>query len=319
VIAWRASAVCVACFAAPLVSLVARADPPARASAEQERAAIYRQGVDAAGAGRWAEARDRFQAALAMRASPRVLFSLAQCEEQLGLVATAQADYARALEWARDTTRDAEVMAAADRAARALEPRVPRVRIQVTGAAAGDVEAALDDRPVATGAWLPVDPGAHRLVVRAAGARAVTTSAALGEGQQLELPVRLEPEPTPEAPPPAAATARPQGPWPAVGAATAVTGAVAIGLGVYFGVEARSKNDESYSAGCAGDACSAEGARTRRDALAAASASTALFVAGGVLAAGGLALWWTTRSGPVAIAPVALGRGAGIAIRGGWQ
>src|SRR5262245_52494001 len=59
----------------------AQAEPLA---GDAERKALYREGVDAAASGRWAEAKDLFNKVLAIRASPKVFFSLAQAEEQLG-------------------------------------------------------------------------------------------------------------------------------------------------------------------------------------------------------------------------------------------
>lgn len=64
---------------------------------EDWRTELYREGVAAATAGLWTEARDRFRQTLAIRSSPKVLFSLAQAEEQLGQVASAQADYGLSL------------------------------------------------------------------------------------------------------------------------------------------------------------------------------------------------------------------------------
>src|SRR4051794_8313424 len=70
----------------------------AQPTSEAQRTDLYREATKAASAGRWAEAKERLRAAIAIRSSPKVLFSLAQSEEQLGQLASAQADYARALE-----------------------------------------------------------------------------------------------------------------------------------------------------------------------------------------------------------------------------
>jgi hypothetical protein len=295
---------------------------------EDRRTAMYRQGVEAAAAGRWAEARERFQAALALRPSPRVFFSLAQCEEQLGQVASAQADYARAQQWAHEAAADSDVAAAADQAARALEPRVPHLRVVVSGA--NSPAATLDEKPIVPGEPIPVDPGLHQVVVRATGMRDASVSAAVGEGQQLDLPVRLEveaPSPPPgralDAAPVAAAPSAGPGPWRAIALIAGGAGVAALGVGAYFGVDARSKNDESYAQGCNGDECPAKAAATRRDALSAANASTVCVVAGGVLVAAGVALWIVApshaRPNRVGVVPVALGPGGGVAIEGAWR
>jgi hypothetical protein len=158
--------------------------------------------------------------------------------------------------------------------------------------------------------------------------QAASVSAALGEGQQLDLPVRLEIE---APPPPRALDAAPtplspspaHPPWRTIAWIAGGAGGAALGAGVYFGVVARSKNDESYAQGCNGDDCPAAAAATRRDALSAANASTACVIAGGVLVATGIALWIVapsiTRPDRVGVVPVALGPGGGVAVAGAWR
>ena len=315
---------------ATLLTLVA-AERPVRAqqpaptdaaqTAEDRRTALYREGVDAATAGRWPDARDRFREALAIRSSPKVLFSLAQAEEQLGQVASAQADYGRALEGAK-AAAESDVVAAAEQAQRALEPRVPHVRVVVSGAS-GAV-GTLDEQPIAVGTAVATDPGAHRIVVSAPGMRAVTTSVAIGERQKLDVPVRLEAV----AQAPAGLETAPMAatravPWRTIGLAAAGAGAVGLGVGVALGLVAKSKNDQSNSSGCNGNSCTAAAAAVRHDALSAASASTVAFVLGGVLSAGGVVLWLVAPSRDadhaVGVTPVALGGGGGLVVTARWR
>lgn len=76
-----------------------------------------------------------------------------------------------------------------------------------------------------------------------------------------------------------------------VGWITAGAGLASIGIGVFFGLSAKSKHADATSAGCANGLCpSAAGVDSERSANSAARISTIGFVAGGVLAAGGLAL-----------------------------
>jgi hypothetical protein len=340
---WRARAASVAAsLVLATVAPSAMAQQPAPAAdtkaAEDRRIALYREGVGAAAAGQWADARDRFRQVLAIRSSPKVLFSLAQAEEHLGQVASAQADYGRALDGAR-AAGEAEVVTAAGQAQRAMESRVPYVRVVVSGAS--DAHATLDGQPIAVGASVAVDPGAHQLVVSAPGMVDVTTSVAIGEMQKLDVPVTMTaaagtavqpapPAPTPPQPVVAASPAGPEAtpsttssavPWRTIGLVAAGAGVVSLGAGAAFGLVAKSKNDQSNSSGCNGDNCTAAAASTRRDALGAANVSTVLFVVGGVLAAGGLALWLVSPSGDgagVAVSPVALGGGGGVVVAAGW-
>jgi hypothetical protein len=335
----RRAAGLVGCLALTLAgtSRLARAQPapapapaPAGAagaqSAEDQRAGLYRGGVDAASAGRWSDARDRFAAALALRASPKVLFSLAQAEEQLGRVATARGDYEHALEGAK-AAKEGDVVVAAEQALAAITPRVPHVRVVATGASGA--AATLDDRPIAVGVAVAVDPGAHRIVVVAPGAATAVATVAIGERQELDVPVQLELE-AHGAPPPPLASLAPEAPatsvaagspWRAIGLIAAGSGLVAMGVGTYFALDAKSKNDASNASGCSGNACTPEAAATRRSALSAADASTVAFAIGGVLTAAGVTVWLISpgRDVRVKVAPTALASGGALAFQGEWR
>jgi hypothetical protein len=340
--AWRrrlAQGAVLAALAAGELTAAAQ-PPPAPApdqAAQDRRTALYGEGVNAATAGRWTEARDKFRAVVAIRSSPKVLFSLAQAEEQLGQVATASADYGRALEGARATPGESEVVAAADQAQRALAPRVPHVRVVVSGSTAPPT-ATLDDQPIAVGTVIALDPGAHRVVVSATGMRQATASVTVVAGQQLDVPVRLASNdsapagadaaalPATPAAPPAAESPQPAAgsplPWRTIGLVTAGVGVVALAVGTVFGVVAKSKNDQSKSGCDSNNNCTTSAAATRNDALSAANTATVAFVVGAVLAAGGVTLWLLAPSAGgdqgVGVTPVALGAGGGVVVTGGW-
>jgi hypothetical protein len=267
---------------------------------EQRRTTLYQQGVDAVAVGRWDLAKDRFAAALAIRESPKVLFSLAQAEEHVGELARASAHYQRALEIAK-AAGESDVVAAAERMLPELASRVPHVTIVVSGSS--DATVTLDGEPVAVGSAVAVNPGTHRVVARAPGMADGIATIALSEHQSLEVPLRLErAASTPPAPMTPEASARPAGvgahvsPWRVVAGVTAGTGLVAAGVGTYFGLHAKSKFDQSNRSGCSGDACTAGGAAIRHDALSSATASDVAFGIGGVLIAAGIALWFLAPS-----------------------
>ena len=316
---------------------------PDAAGPEAQRTELYRQASEAAAAGRWTEARDKLRAAVAIRSSPKVLFSLAQAEEQLGQVASAQADYGRALEGAK-AAGEGEVVAAAGQAVAAIAARVPYVRVVVTGGSPGAgieqrASATLDGQPVAVGTPVVVDPGAHRVVVSAPGMRQVATSVAISERQQLDVPVRLQAaealggapaEPAPTAPAPVAvplppaAPAEPApsagdgaGPWRTVGLVLAAAGVVGLGVGAAFGVESMSKHGDAQKA-CPGATCpDAAGASLWHDAVTAGNASTVAFVVGGVVLAGGAVLWLAAPRSQDTGPQVGLGPGS-VQLRGAW-
>ncbi len=296
---------------------------------EQRRTALYKEGFDAATAGRWAEAKERFSAALAIRASAKVYFSLAQAEEQLGQLASASRAYEHAVEDGRAAGEN-DVVSAASSALALLDPRVPRVRIVVEGSAGA--AATLDGQAVTVNTPVAVDPGAHRIVVSAPGMQEAQATVAAGERQHLDVPVHLE-----RAAPASvqASTTSPQQiespserapfPWRTLAVATAGVGIVTLGVGPYFGLQAKSKNDQSNSSGCnaSNDACTPSAAAVRRDAIVAGNTSTVLFVAGGVLAASGVALWLLAPAPHADTAalnagPVILAGGAGLALKTAW-
>ncbi len=326
----------VAVWAAPRPCTAQASKPPsdpraagANPSAEERRTALYREGVEAASAGRWMEARLRFSEALAIRASPKVCFSLAQAEEQLGLVASAADDYARALESAT-AAGEVEVTKAALQAGATIAPRVPHLRVVVTGAT--DATASLDDVTITVGTRVPVDPGAHHLVVRATGMRDVASTVAIGERQDLDVPVLLESAPpptpapsvatTPISPAPAKGPSSDWRPWRTVAIASAGAGVVALGVSGYLALEANSKNNQSNDSGCQGDQCSPPAANLRDDALSDARASTVAFIVGGALVASGVVLWLVAPSrnsdASVGVTPVALTGGAEMMATGVW-
>ena len=69
-------------------------------------------------------------------------------------------------------------------------------------------------------------------------------------------------------------------------------GAIGIGTGVFFGLAAKSKRDDSNAGHCqANDFCDPQGLSLRQDAISAATASTIAFAAGGLALAGGIALF----------------------------
>lgn len=171
-----------------------------------------------------------------------------------------------------------------------LQPRIPRLVIKIVGELPDDTTIMLDGQvmaPALLGVKQPVDPGEHVLEARGAGTSAQKTIA-LAEGQVLEVPIRLVDRDgkkiTPEL------DARDDEPvlstvgWVivAVGGAGLIVGAVTGGLAI------SQKSD--LDAGCVDNACppplhaSVDDFETMR------LVSTISFIAGGVIAATGVAL-----------------------------
>jgi hypothetical protein len=159
------------------------------------------------------------------------------------------------------------------------------------------------------GSAMPIDPGPHEFTFEASGAPPLTETVILHEGEKdrretVTLALGAGPEPaaggTSSGAMPGDATAKPASNGKTQRLAGIVVGAVGIaglGLGGIFGVIASSswstaKKECPTSAGC-----STQAMNDRSSAVTGATVSTVGFIAGGVLLAGGLTLFFTAPKG----------------------
>lgn len=275
-----------ACFAAATLAAPARAQSaatpaPSVESHEQERTALYREGVALAEAGRWADALKKFQAVVAIRSAPAALVAMGAAQEKLGLLATARRTYSRAHDDARAIGDQALAEKSAGKYAE-IQLRVPRIAIHLAGKSARDANVTVDgDRtePSASGD-VEVDPGEHRVVITAPGERPFEQRVQVAEGERKELSLEAAPAPPPE---PAKASGPPLGVWVLGGAGIA---AAAVGGIVYL--NARSTYDEGAnctSAGCADQ-------RNRSNDVRGTVLASSIVGWTGVAAIGGAGVWW---------------------------
>jgi hypothetical protein len=155
---------------------------------------------------RWREAEAKLREAIAIKETPGLRFHLALCQEKQGMLVEALVDYDRAGELIRKGTRAPDVASLLGPARAALEQRVARLAISVSGAEAPVVE--LDGTrlaPTVVGRAMPVNPGAHTIVVSAPGRTTFSQQVTLTEGEQRSLAATLHP--TGAAAAPAAGTA----------------------------------------------------------------------------------------------------------------
>ena len=179
-----------------LTLLVAsRAAALAPSGSEEERRALYQQGLELAEAGRWKEAVERFRRVVEIRSAPKALFTLAEAEEKAGLLATAKATYARALAEARSKS-DEDVARAASSALEGIDWRVPHVVVHVPAGISG-ARVSIDGRDVAPGQPVDVDPGTRSVRVRAPGRLDFVEEVSASEARQIEIHARLDPETSP--------------------------------------------------------------------------------------------------------------------------
>ena len=141
------------------------------ASRERDRAALYKQGVDLAAAGKWAEAVDRFRRVVELRASPKAMYTLGEAQEHAGQLAAARRTYRASLDAAR-AAGAGDVVDLAGQALGKVESRVPQVTVRLddkTAAHGGDTHATIDGQLVPIGAATDVDPGDHEVRIRQVG------------------------------------------------------------------------------------------------------------------------------------------------------
>lgn len=292
---------------------------PALASAQGSDAkaaaqALFDDGRRLMEEGKLAEACRKLEGSQKLDPGAGTLLNLAACYERNGQTASAWVTYKDAA--AASAERHPDWVERANEKAAALEPVLSRLTIAVAAETPG-LEVVRDGVTVAAGvlgAALPVDPGPHTIVARAPGYERfeVTVTVGPSKDQQTVTVPALTPEARPDAgakaaPAPVIAPP-PRGPdaggdrgstQRAAGIVGVGLGVVGLGVGGIWGAIAMGKkSDAGDPAYCTSDLsrCNAEGVAMIDDARSAATISTIGFVAGGVLAAGGLVLFLTAPS-----------------------
>lgn len=286
--------------AAFFVALVALATPALAAPTRAEIASARRLFAEAEreeAAERWAIALEKLRTVLAIKETSGVRFHVAHCEERLGQLVAALADYRRAAELADSLSgaeRDDLVKRSADEIA-ALEPRLPTVKIVLPEGVSG-ASATLDDKPIALAtppAPLRLDPGEYQLVVTAPGRVAFRDKLLLVERStyavEVVLPLDQPAKPAVVAEPPRSTAAPLEPPAPGASSGPSTLTYVAAGAtialaatSVYFYTRKKSLEDDTASA-CATSHCDAS---ARQDSIDSAKTTMLATGAGAVLAAG---------------------------------
>jgi hypothetical protein len=174
---------------------VAQAQNPAAAEAlfDQARAAMAAGSYDIACA-RFKDS-DKLDPAVGTR------FNLADCEERRGRVATAWSLFRGVLS---ELAEDDDRRPIAQERAHALEPRMPYLTMSRTADTPPGVRVRIDGVELGEasfGVALPMDPGAHELVLLLPdGGESQRSSFALREGEHSDLPIRPPGSPAPMKP-----------------------------------------------------------------------------------------------------------------------
>lgn len=287
---------------------------PARSQTAEDKAAaeaLYDEGKKLLGEKRFAEACARFESSQRLDPGIGTLLFLADCYETIGRTASAWSTFREAAAAAKAAGQADRERIARERAAK-LDAKLFQLTLSVAGATPGlrVMRADTEVRKEVWGVAVPVDPGTYVLAASAAGKKSWSTTVEIPRGagsRTIEIPA-LEDAPA-QAPIPTAtstpvatsapiATAAPTAPPPAgwspgrtAGFTMGVVGLVGVGVGAALGGVAASQLSE-VKAICPNTACGDPATvDLSKQVGSLADASTALFVAGGAVLAGGLILF----------------------------
>jgi hypothetical protein len=160
---------------------VARAEPQAANIAVARK--LFGEAAQLREEGKWADAAAKLREAITIKETPGLRFHLAHCEEELGQLVAAEADYDRAAELITDAAKAPDVASLLPPARAALHERVPSVVIRPASGLDG-VRLLVDGKEVSPkflGERIDLDPGSHSLRLEAHGRLPWTLTLALQE------------------------------------------------------------------------------------------------------------------------------------------
>jgi len=303
-----------------------------RATAE----ALFQQAAQLMEQKKFNEACDQFAASQELDPGLGTTLYLADCYEQAGKTASAWALFQEAADGARRVQQSDREQIANERAAN-LKGRLSKLELRVSAARrVAGLELRINDTPVPSASWnvpMPVDPGHARIEARAPGKKPwlVEVKVADGPANQVVEVAELANAPQSLSTDSASVLSEklaPRDPGSTqrmVGYVVGAVGVVGLAVGGYFGYRALSLNKDS-KANCRADdpnACTSEGAATRKDAQTAATVSTITSIGGGALLGTGLTLVFTAPSAAPANASMSMpartaSPGFGLQLRGAW-
>ena len=298
-ITWKVSACALAAISLAAPRAHAEADASSRAMAVQlfdEAEALFAKQQLAAACPKYAES---------YKLDPQLgaLIYLAECYEKNKQLASAWGSYREAVELAQKRG-DPRGVHAQERA-RALEPRLDHLLIQVPGAArVPGLEVSRDGLPINEALWgsaIAIDPGTHHLEAHAAGYKPWQADVdVLGETQTQTVSIpALEAEPVSvntSAAPAAASTASPGGSQRIAAIALGGVGIVGLGVGGFFGLSAQSSNSDSKDYCNESNYCTLHGRDLRDSAKSKALVATVATGVGVAALATAAVLWFTAPS-----------------------
>jgi hypothetical protein len=185
---------------------------------------LFKEGDQLQRAGHFAEALDKFQRAQQVYAAPTNLLRIAECDAALGrLVASAEA-YREILRMPLPAGSPPAFQAAVDQAKAELsqvEPRMPKVTVQVQPAGVQNAQMQIDGQNVSgalIGEPMPLDAGVHKIAVQASGYAVTEQEVELKERDEKTVALTLNPSPPGAALAATAGASGSSGPPPVIGA-----------------------------------------------------------------------------------------------------
>jgi hypothetical protein len=276
--------------------------------------ALFRDARAAMKAGDLDKACPKFAESQRLDPSPGTLLNLAICEERLGRVATAWVRFRELLDTV--ASDDPRARIASEHLA-ALGPSLPQLRLSLRPEPGQRLVVALDGVELDAASldvFLPVDPGQHRIVVSDDRGQRVEQVVTVPLGGQIERELvlaapqpdeRVSASPLPQTEPVRRDRREPPRPAPSqglhgleiAGFAAGGAGIAALGVAGYFALDALALKNESNADGhCDSSGCDPRGLALRQEAVNKGDTATLLSVTGGVVAAGGVALYFLGRS-----------------------
>jgi len=174
-------------------SAAAPADPQLQAARQQ-----FAQAEQDEDAGRWQDALAKLRDVLAVKQTAGVRYHIALCEEHIGQLVAALADY-RAADGEAHSENAEDVLRLVGKRLADLDPRVPRLTVHVVSDVP-DATLTLDGVAVGRalfGTAMPVDPGNHRVEASAQDRTPSSVEVTMHERDSTVLDVKLVPVATP--------------------------------------------------------------------------------------------------------------------------
>lgn len=323
------------------LALLATAAPAAAQNAADKAAAeqLFKEARTLMGAKQYAEACPKLEASLRLDPALGTRLNLASCYEESGKLASAWGMYHEAADLALNENQPKRVKFAQDHA-KALEPRLPKLIITVAAASSGlpGLRVTRDGTVIDAalfGTSIYVDPGSRAIAAEAPGHKpfALEVIALEGKETKVEVPA-LVAEPKPEPAVVAPQEARVEVPAGVVasfedpgktrrlaGLIAGASGVVAAGVGLGFGLSARSKWNEANDGLCTDNVCTPEGQELADSARSRATVSTVMVSAGAALIVTGAVLYFTAprreaSSRSARLLPTGSASAAGVALVG---